>query len=172
MAGGAAVLVDPLDVDSIAAGIAEADARRDEGRGAQARGRRPTAGVQSRTRSSWPGGGNRVKPLVVVDADVLGRERTDDETYVLNLLPSCLRWLRRQGFQFAAVTRRIDLVPAGIEPIELATPSRELRMTLMLPRLLRGLGAALGHFQYALPLVLPCQPSSRSTTSRSSASRR
>ena len=29
-------------------------------------------------------------------------------------------------------------------------------MTLMLPRLLRGLGAALGHFQYALPLVLPC----------------
>ena len=30
VAGGAAVLVDPLDVDSIAAGIAEADARRDE----------------------------------------------------------------------------------------------------------------------------------------------
>jgi alpha-1,3-rhamnosyl/mannosyltransferase len=29
-------------------------------------------------------------------------------------------------------------------------------MTLMLPRLLRRLGAALGHFQYALPLVLPC----------------
>lgn len=29
-------------------------------------------------------------------------------------------------------------------------------MTLLLPRLLRGLGAALGHFQYALPLVLPC----------------
>ena len=30
VAGGAAVLVDPLDVDAIAAGIAEADARRDE----------------------------------------------------------------------------------------------------------------------------------------------
>ena len=30
VAGGAAVLIDPLDVDSIAAGIAEADARRDE----------------------------------------------------------------------------------------------------------------------------------------------
>ena len=30
VAGGAAVLVDPLDVDSIASGIAEADARRDE----------------------------------------------------------------------------------------------------------------------------------------------
>ena len=30
VAGGAAVLVDPLDVDSIAAGIVEADARRDE----------------------------------------------------------------------------------------------------------------------------------------------
>ena len=30
MAGGAAVLVDPLDVDAIAAGIEEAAARRDE----------------------------------------------------------------------------------------------------------------------------------------------
>jgi len=30
IAGGAAVLVDPLDVDAIAAGIAEAMARRDE----------------------------------------------------------------------------------------------------------------------------------------------
>ena len=30
MAGGAAVLVDPLDADAIAAGIAEAEARRDE----------------------------------------------------------------------------------------------------------------------------------------------
>jgi glycosyltransferase involved in cell wall biosynthesis len=34
VAGGAAVLVDPLDVDSIAAGIGEADARRDELRAA------------------------------------------------------------------------------------------------------------------------------------------
>ena len=29
-------------------------------------------------------------------------------------------------------------------------------MAVTLPRLLRRLGAALGHFQYALPLVLPC----------------
>ena len=29
-------------------------------------------------------------------------------------------------------------------------------MAVTLPRLLRRLGAALGHFQYALPLALPC----------------
>ena len=97
-----------------------------------------------------------MKPLVVVDADVLGRERTGDETYVLNLLRELSPLAPEAGLRIAAVTRRIDLVPAGIEPVELATPSQELRMTLMLPRLLRGLGAALGHFQYALPLVLPC----------------
>ena len=39
VAGGAAVLVDALDPDAIAAGIAEADARRDELRAARARAR-------------------------------------------------------------------------------------------------------------------------------------
>ena len=95
-------------------------------------------------------------PLVAVDADVLGRRRTGDETYVLNLLRELGRLAPDAGIRVAAVTRRPDLVPEGIEPVELSTPSQELRMTLMLPRLLRGLGAALGHFQYALPLVLPC----------------
>ena len=97
-----------------------------------------------------------MKPLVVVDADVLGRERTGDETYVLNLLRELSSLAPAEGVRIAAVTRHVDLVPVGIEPVELATPSQELRMTLMLPRLLRGLGAALGHFQYVLPLVLPC----------------
>lgn len=95
-------------------------------------------------------------PLVVVDADVLGRRRTGDETYVLNLLRELGPLAPDAGLRIAAVTRRPDLVPEGIEPVELRTPTQELRMTLMLPRLLRGLGAALGHFQYALPLVLPC----------------
>jgi glycosyltransferase involved in cell wall biosynthesis len=97
-----------------------------------------------------------VTPLVVVDADVLGRRRTGDETYVLNLLRELAPLAPDAGLRIAAVTRRPDLVPDGIEPVALTTPSQELRMTLMLPRLLRGLGAALGHFQYALPLVLPC----------------
>ena len=97
-----------------------------------------------------------MKPLVVVDADVLGRRRTGDETYVLNLLRALAPLAPEAGLRIAAVTRHPELVPEGIEPVELTTRSQELRMTLVLPRLLRRLGAALGHFQYALPLVLPC----------------
>ena len=94
--------------------------------------------------------------LVVVDADVLGRRRTGDETYVLNLLRALVPLAPEAGVRIAAVTRRPDLVPAGIEPVELSTSSQELRMALTLPRLLRRLGADLGHFQHALPLRLPC----------------
>jgi glycosyltransferase involved in cell wall biosynthesis len=95
-------------------------------------------------------------PLVVVDADVLGRHRTGDETYVLNLLRELAPLAPAAGLRIAAVTRHAGLVPEGIEAVELGTSSQELRMTLTLPRLLRRLGAALAHFQYALPLVLPC----------------
>ena len=95
-------------------------------------------------------------PLVVVDADVLGRHRTGDETYVLNLLRELPAPAAAAGLRIAAVTRRPDLVPAGIEPIELAARSQELRMAWSLPRLLRRLGAALVHTQYALPLRCPC----------------
>ncbi len=95
-----------------------------------------------------------MKPLVVLDADVLGRERTGDETYVANLvreLPALTDELR-----FAAVTRRPELVPAGIEPIGLPARSQELRMAWSLPRLLRRLRPALAHFQHAVPLRCPC----------------
>jgi alpha-1,3-rhamnosyl/mannosyltransferase len=88
--------------------------------------------------------------VIVVDADVLGRERTGDETYVLNLLrelPGVAPDLR-----FVAVTRRPDLVPDGIEPVELAAHSQELRMAWTLPRLLRRLAPDVAHFQHALPL--------------------
>ena len=95
-------------------------------------------------------------PLVVVDADVLGRRRTGDETYVLNLLRELAPLAGEAGLRIAAATRRPDLVPAGIEPVELRTPVQELRMAWTLPRRLRRLGAALGHFQYALPPALPC----------------
>jgi glycosyltransferase involved in cell wall biosynthesis len=97
-----------------------------------------------------------VKPLVVVDADVLGRRRTGDETYVLNLLRALAPLAPEAGVRIAAVSRHPEFVPEGIEPVELSTQSQELRMTLMLPRLFRRLGAALGHFQHALPLLLPC----------------
>ncbi|MBA2360722.1 MAG: glycosyltransferase family 4 protein [Actinobacteria bacterium] len=88
---------------------------------------------------------------VLLDADVLGRQRTGDETYVQNLLrelPAAAPDLR-----FAAVTRRPDLVPGGIEAIELSADSQEWRMAWRLPRLLRRLRPRVAHFQHSLPLL-------------------
>ncbi len=95
-------------------------------------------------------------PLVVVDADVLGRRRTGDETYVLSLLRELPELAAQAGLRIGAVTRRPDLVPDGIEAIELSTSSQELRMAWSLPRLLGRLGADLVHTQYALPWRCPC----------------
>jgi glycosyltransferase involved in cell wall biosynthesis len=94
--------------------------------------------------------------LVVVDADVLGRQRTGDETYVRNLLRELAPLAGDAGIRLAAVTRRPDLVPAGTEAVELTTRPQELRMALSLPRALRRLGAGLVHTQYAAPLRSPC----------------
>ena len=94
--------------------------------------------------------------LIVVDADVLGRRRTGDETYVLNLLRELPEPAAAAGLRIAAVTRRPDLVPGGIEAIELSTSSQEWRMAVSLPRLLGRLGADLVHTQYALPWRCPC----------------
>ena len=88
--------------------------------------------------------------MIVLDADVLGRQRTGDETYVTNLLrelPAAAPDLR-----FAAVTRHPELVPDGVEPIHLPARVQETRMALALPRLLRRLRPELAHFQHALPL--------------------
>jgi glycosyltransferase involved in cell wall biosynthesis len=95
-----------------------------------------------------------MKPLVAIDADVLGRQRTGDETYVdalLRHLPAVAPDLR-----FAAITRRPELVPLGVEPIELAARLQELRVAVSLPRLLRRLRPSLAHFQYVLPPACPC----------------
>ena len=94
--------------------------------------------------------------LVVVDAYVLGRQRTGDETYVANLLRTLPEPAAAAGLRVGAVTRRPDLVPDGIEAIELAARSQEPRMVWTLPRLLRRLGASLVHTQYAVPLRSPC----------------
>ncbi|HEY4621198.1 MAG TPA: glycosyltransferase family 1 protein [Gaiellaceae bacterium] len=94
--------------------------------------------------------------LAVVDADVLGRKRTGDETYVRNLLRELPPLAEAAGIRLAAVTRRPDLVPEGVEPVELSVRSQELRMALSLPRTLRRVGAALCHTQYALPVRAPC----------------
>lgn len=93
------------------------------------------------------------KPLVVVDADVLGRRRTGDETYVAQLLralPAVADDLR-----IAAITRDPGLLPDGIEPLHLPAGSQELRMALSVPRLLRRARPALAHFIHVLPLNCP-----------------
>ena len=91
--------------------------------------------------------------LVLIDADVLGRQRTGDETYVANLL----RELPAVAgdFRFVAVTRHPELIPPGVEPLELPARSQELRMAWTLPRLMRRVRPDLGHFQHALPLRCP-----------------
>jgi glycosyltransferase involved in cell wall biosynthesis len=93
-------------------------------------------------------------PLVVLDADVLGRQRTGDETYVENLLRR-LPEAAGDALRFAAITRHPELVPDGVEAIELPARSQELRMAWRLPQLLRRLDPALAHFQHSLPLRPP-----------------
>ena len=88
--------------------------------------------------------------MIVVDADVLGRNRTGEETYVANLLRELPR--AAPELRFAAVTRHPELVPPGVEPLALPARLQETRMAWSLPRLLRRVGPELAHFQHALPL--------------------
>jgi len=93
------------------------------------------------------------KPLVLVDADVLGRRRTGDETYVeqlLRALPDVADYL-----PIAAIARDAALVPEGVEPIVLHARSQELRMAVGVPRLLARMRPAVAHFVHALPLRCP-----------------
>jgi glycosyltransferase involved in cell wall biosynthesis len=94
--------------------------------------------------------------VVAFDADVLGRQRTGDETYALNLLRELGALVSAAGIRLVGITRRPDLVPDGVEPLSLGTGWQELRMAWSLPRALRRIGAELVHTQYALPLRCPC----------------
>jgi glycosyltransferase involved in cell wall biosynthesis len=88
--------------------------------------------------------------MILLDADVLGRNRTGEETYLRNLLRTLPQVASE--LEFAAVTRRPELVPDGVEAIALPARSQEVRMAWSLPRLLRRLRPELAHFQHALPL--------------------
>jgi glycosyltransferase involved in cell wall biosynthesis len=91
--------------------------------------------------------------VILIDADVLGRNRTGDETYVrelLRALPGVAGDLR-----IAAITRDPSLLPEGIEPVVLQARTQELRMALGVPRLLGRLRPALAHFVHSLPLRCP-----------------
>jgi glycosyltransferase involved in cell wall biosynthesis len=90
--------------------------------------------------------------VILIDADVLGRDRTGEETYVLNLLRQLP--LVAPDLSFTAVTRHPELVPEGVEVIDLPARFQEVRMAVSLPRLLRRLRPELSHFQHALPLGL------------------
>ena len=90
--------------------------------------------------------------MILIDADVLGRNRTGEETYVLNLLRQLP--LVAPDLSFAAVTRHPELVPEGVAAIDLPARFQETRMAVSLPRLLRRLRPELSHFQHALPLGL------------------
>jgi glycosyltransferase involved in cell wall biosynthesis len=89
--------------------------------------------------------------VIVLDADVLGRHRTGEETYVLNLLRQLP--VVAPDLRFTAVTRHPELVPDGVEAIELTARLQEVRMAWGLPRLLRRLEPQAAHFQHALPLA-------------------
>ena len=89
--------------------------------------------------------------MILIDADVLGRNRTGEETYVRNLLRELPRVA--PDLQFAAVSRHAELVPDGVEAILLPARLQEVRMASSLPRLLRRLRPELAHFQHALPLA-------------------
>ena len=84
---------------------------------------------------------------IAVDADVLGRRRTGDETYVAALLTE----LADAPEEIVAVTRRPDLVPEGVHAVELPARSQLTRMTWGLPRALKQLRPDVAHFLYAIP---------------------
>jgi glycosyltransferase involved in cell wall biosynthesis len=90
-----------------------------------------------------------VKPLIAVDADVLGRRRTGDETYAAALLRELAPIADRE--RLVAVTRRPELVPSGVEAFELPARSQITRMAFGLPGALRRMRPALGHFNYVIP---------------------
>ena len=91
--------------------------------------------------------------MILVDADVLGRRRTGDETYVRELLRALPEVAG--DLHIAAITRAASLLPEGIEPVVLEARTQELRMAVGVPRLLARLRPSLAHFVHALPLRCP-----------------
>ena len=79
-----------------------------------------------------------MKPLIAIDADVLGRRRTGDETYTAALLRELVPIADEE--RLVAITRRPELVPDGIDAFELPARSQAARMVFGLPRALRRLG--------------------------------
>ena len=88
-------------------------------------------------------------PTIAIDADVLGRRRTGDETYIAALLRELSPIADEE--RLVAITRRPELVPNGIDAFELPARSQAVRMAFGLPRALRRLRPSLSHFIYVVP---------------------
>ena len=93
--------------------------------------------------------------VIVVDADVLGRRRTGDETYVRELLRDAARAPRRSFASPRSRATRRSSRRASSRSFSLHG-SQELRMAWRLPRLLRRVDPALAHFLHAIPPRCPC----------------
>jgi glycosyltransferase involved in cell wall biosynthesis len=90
------------------------------------------------------------RPLVLIDADTVGRARTGDEAYTVNLLRELPGVA--PDLAFAASLRDPAAMPADVPatvrrlPLAVASPYR--RIPFSLPQLARHEGAALLHVQY------------------------
>ncbi len=99
-----------------------------------------------------------MKPLIAIDADVLGRRRTGDETYVAALLRELAPIADEE--RLVAVTRHPELVPDGIEAHRASgeKPGRPAWL-FGLPRALRRLRPSLASLPLrraaGLPRALP-----------------
>jgi glycosyltransferase involved in cell wall biosynthesis len=94
-----------------------------------------------------------VSRLVVIDADVLGRARTGDESYIENLLRELAHL--ETPLRFAALTRQPRRVPPGIEAMQVNARSQIVRMAVRLPTLFRRLRPSVSHFHYVVPPGAP-----------------
>ncbi len=88
-------------------------------------------------------------PDVVVDAGVIGRRRTGDETYVREVLTEFGRC--DLDFRIAAVVNDSESAPEGVTGVVLPARSQFTRLAWQLPHLLRRLRGRLAHFQYIVP---------------------
>jgi glycosyltransferase involved in cell wall biosynthesis len=100
----------------------------------------------------------RSEPLVLVDGDTVGRRRTGDESYTVNLLRELPAAAPELSFA-CSLRDRADLptdVPEAVRRLRLDVPSPYRRIPFAFPALARREGAALAHVHYFLPPRLPC----------------
>jgi glycosyltransferase involved in cell wall biosynthesis len=98
------------------------------------------------------------RPRVLIDADVVGRRRTGDETYTINLLrelPDVAHDLDLSCSLRHPSTLPAD-VEARVERFALPVSSPYRRIPSAFPRLAARAGASLVHVQYFVAPRLPC----------------